>query len=124
MEWSKLAVGSDFPQSLDPRWIGHTGPAEESPEWRNLRVPTVYCRNLVVRHLDETVPGSHIHAVVQDLREDRLGYLVQGVPGNAGPFQNRLDCTGSHRVSLAVDLEQQAGVLHRVGNNLARPSWS
>ena len=83
-----------------------------------LRVPAVYCRNLVIRHLDETVPGSDIHAVVQDLCEDRLGYLVQGVPGNAGPFQNRLDCTGSHRVSLTVDLEQQAGVLHRVGNNL------
>ena len=39
--------------------------------------------------------------------------------GDTGTFQDGFDCTGPHGVGFAVDLEQQAGILHRVCDDLS-----
>ena len=81
----------------------------------------MYCRYFLVGNLDETVAGGHIQTVVQDLGEYCGRNLIQSVTGDSGSLQNSLQCAGSYGVVFSMNLEHNAGIFHRVSQNLCFP---
>lgn len=86
-----------------------------------LGITAVYRRDLLICNFDQAVTRGNAHAVVEDLRKYSLGDFVQCMPGNAGTLQNGLDGTGADRVVFTIDLQQKAGILHRVFKHISRP---
>ena len=86
-----------------------------------LGITAVYRRDLLICNLDQAVARGNAHAVVEDLRKYSLGDFVQCMSGDAGTLQNGLDGTGADGVVLTIDLQQKAGILHRVFKHISRP---
>ena len=83
-----------------------------------LGISTVYCRYLLICDFDQAVAGGNAHAVVENLSEYAFGDFVEGMTGDAGTLQNGLESTGTDRVVLTIHLQQEAGILHRVLQNI------
>ena len=78
----------------------------------------MYCRYLLICDFDQAVTRGNAHAVVENLSEYAFGDFVEGVTGDAGTLQNGLESTGTNRVVLTIHLQQEAGILHRVLQNI------
>lgn len=79
----------------------------------------MYCRYFLIRDFDQAVTGGDAHAVVEDLSEYRLGNFVECMPRDAGSLENCFDRAGTNRIVLTIHLQQEAGILHCVFENLS-----
>ena len=78
----------------------------------------MYCRYLLICDFDQAVTRGNAHAVVEDLGEYRLGNFVECMPRDACALENCLDRTGTDRIVLTIYLQQEAGILHCVLQNI------
>ena len=81
----------------------------------------MYRRDLLICNLNQAVTRGNAHAVVEDLRKYGLGDFVQSMARDAGTLQHGLEGTGADGVVLTIDLQQKAGILHRVFEHVGRP---
>ena len=94
-----------------------TGCLEQRQHLHNrvvLGVPAMYCRYLLICDLDQAVAGGNTHAVVENLGKYAFRDFIEGMARDAGALQNCLEGTGSDRIVLTIHLQQEAGILHRI----------